>query len=119
MTTNTRFFHFHSNSTFKVILLIAGIGIAMLTFPTFGSNNQKESGAVSVEQANLVTQTTLVSTDAKKPVNYHNFLASYFLQEASIDRSNLKPATANSQVFTLAKLPFSVALNIWTSIKGH
>jgi hypothetical protein len=119
MNTNTRLFHFYSNSTFKVVLLVAGIGIAMLTFPTFGSNNQKETSAVSTNEASLVTQTTLVSHEVKNAVNYHNFLASYFLQEASIDRSNLKPGNTSSPVLTLAKLPFSVAVNIWTAVNGN
>jgi len=119
MTTNTRLFHFNSNSTFKLILLVAGIGIAMLTFPSFGTNNQKESGIASIEEANLVVQTALVSQEAKQVVNYNNFLASYFLQEASIDRSNLKPADANSPMITLVKLPFSAAINVWTALKGQ
>ncbi|MDZ7604437.1 MAG: hypothetical protein U5K79_02380 [Cyclobacteriaceae bacterium] len=119
MNTNTRLFHSYSKSTFKVILLVAGIGIAMLTFPTFGSNNQKETSTVSIIEANLVTQTTPISQEVKKAVNYHNFLASYFLQEASIDRSSLKSANTSSPVLTLAKLPFSVAVNIWTAINGN
>jgi len=119
MNTNTQLLNSYSKSTFKLIVLLAGIGIALLTFPTFGSDNQKDTNAASTNEAGTVTQSDLGTSESKKAVNYHNFLASYFLQEASIDRSNLKTANTSAPVFTLAKLPFSVAMNVWTTVMGQ
>lgn len=119
MTTSTQLRHFQPDSVFKQILIIAGIGIAALTLPTFGSDDQNEINSPSTPAANLVNHNTSTPKEATKALNYHNFLASYFLQEASIDRGSLKPEDTGYPVMTLAKLPFSVALNVWTNLKDQ
>ena len=119
MNANTQLPNKNIKTFSKVFLLIVGIGIATLTLPSFESHVQQDNVTIAEYNFSSSENIELITQVSNKNISYHNFLASYFLQESSYNRSDLKASESSTSIMTLAKLPFSVALNVWSNLSGH
>ena len=86
----------YSSNKFRNVLLIFGVCVSIVLISSFRNSNQTNPELVaqfaqlSIE-AGLDSFSDEENQDAlsdPKSVKYHNFLASYFLQESSVERTS-------------------------------
>ncbi len=102
--------------SFRVVLIMAGIAIALLTVPSYNSYNPLSNGNTTIQQGDVITNNALKPASGQRAIVHHNFLASYFIQESSFDRTNQRLANESAVAATMLKVPVSVAFNVWMAI---
>ncbi len=89
-----------SSKSFNNLIIIVGIAVSIFAF-SFISHDPESMYASQKTKISVQIQDASFITEDKSPKTGHNFLASYFLQESSIERKVEQPKEDKLMVRTL------------------
>ena len=127
MKTSNHILAFLDSNKFKNFVIVFGLCLSLFTITSFDSVSGERSTEIDEEQVDCLpldadevkaeaTPAKVEAKKEKKTKTYHNFIASYLLQESSVDRQNKKKEKETTIIGNLAELRrmiFSTSIRIW------
>jgi len=111
----------YKSNHFRNYSIVAGVILSLFIIFSFRIDNkittQPNSGDLATIEQSVDEQNTTVAEgnqQEKYSAKYHNFLASYFLQESSVDRSKKKSEEKRNVISNIKELHHLIISRSWS-----